>query len=165
MKNRKGFSIVELLVVIAILGVVLSVASLSWQSYVTKTNLRSGARKVASDLTKYRTRAIGEGRVYTITFNATDKYDISAPAQDNFAVVNISETPIEASGAHDAIIENSNFTGCHVVRMTPRGLVGHCNPQVANQSDTGTVTLKNSRDVTATITLNSRGTVDVTFTD
>lgn len=165
MKNKKGFSIIELLVVIVIIGAALAMASMSWQSYVTKANLRSGARKVASDMTKCRTKAIGEGRVYTMTFNATDKYDISAPAQDNFAAVNVSETPIEASGAHDAVIEDSNFTGCHVIRMTPRGLVGHCSPQVANQSDTGTVTMKNSRNVTATITLNSRGTVDVVFSE
>ena len=165
MKHKKGFSIVELLIVIAIIGVALSIASLSWQAYVTKTNLNSGARKVASDLTKYRTRAIGEGRVYTITFNAANQYNISAPAHDNLAAFNINETPIESSRAHDAIIENSNFTGCQVVRMTPRGLAEHCAVSPVTPSDTGTVTLKNSREATATITLNSRGTVDVTFTD
>ncbi|MEE9911460.1 MAG: type II secretion system GspH family protein [Deltaproteobacteria bacterium] len=163
MKRKNGFSLIELLIVFAILAVMLTVATLYWQRYVARINLRSAARHVASDMTEYRGRAVSESRVYTITFSGTDKYNIAAPAQSSHAAFNIDAKPMETAGAPDVQIKSSNFTGCHVVRFTPRGLVEHCAVSPGTPGDTGTVTLQNDRGATATITLNSRGTVDVTF--
>ncbi len=159
---NKGMSLTELLIVMAIMGIVLSIANFSWQAYVVRSNLRTAARQVASDISKYQARAIAEGRNYTITFNATDKYNISAPVRDDLVAFNLDATPIEAGRTQDAQITNSNFTACNVVIMTSRGLLQHCNMATVS-NNTGTVTLTNSRGGTATITVNIRGKVDVTF--
>jgi prepilin-type N-terminal cleavage/methylation domain-containing protein len=157
MKN-KGFSLIEVLVVSAIIAIVSGVAVFSWQRYVANSNLRTGARKVAADFASYRAKAISEGRDYTITINIApnNNYDIAAPVKDDLAAVALNGiTPTEASQARDAQITAVAFGG-PIITATQRGLV---TPPAG-----GTITLNNSRGATATVTINSRGRVDVAFT-
>ena len=61
MNSKQGFSLIELIVAIAIISILLTIASFSWQRYTANTNLRSAARQVASDFSKYYARSISEG--------------------------------------------------------------------------------------------------------
>ena len=161
----KGITLVELLIVIALIGILSTIAGLSWQRYVANSNLRTGARKVAADFAMYKAKAISEGRPYTITINVSpnNNYNISAPLKPEdpvlFPIVALIDAPIEASRAQDAQITAVDFAGGPIITATQRGLV---QPLAAN--NLGTITLNNSRGATATVTINSRGGVDVAFT-
>ncbi len=156
--NIKGYSLIEVLIVIVLIGIMSAVASFSWQRYVTNSNLRTGARKVAADFAMYRAKAISEGRDYTITIIvASNNYNIAAPVKDDLAAVALNGvTPTEASQAQDGLITAVDFNGGPIITATRRGLVA---PPAG-----GTITLNNSRGATATVTINSRGRVDVAFT-
>jgi prepilin-type N-terminal cleavage/methylation domain-containing protein len=161
----KGFSLIEVIIVMAIIGIVSTIASFAWHRYVANSNLTTGARKVAGDFAMYKAKAIAEGRNYTITINKqpNNNYDISAPAVvtntgnvvlDAF-VLNGVAPAAEASQAQDTQIAAVNFNGGSVITATQRGLVI---PPAG-----GTITLANSLDKTAMVTINSRGRVDVTY--
>jgi prepilin-type N-terminal cleavage/methylation domain-containing protein len=161
----KGYTIVEILIVIVIIGIISAIASFSWQRYVANSSLKTGARKVAADFAGYKAKAISEGRDYTITINVSpnNNYNITALAKDDLAAVALNGvTPTEASQAQDAQITAVNFAGGAIITATQRGLVG---PLAAAPNDFGTITLTNSRGATATVTINSRGRVDVVFTN
>ena len=104
-----------------------------------------------------------------MTFNTSlDNYNISAALKsgnDNLTAINIIQSPIDSDRIQDADITASNFTGCNIVRMTPRGLVEHCATKPSTQSDTGSVTITNSRGATATVSISERGRVYVTFSN
>jgi type II secretion system protein H len=159
--KAKGFTLAEILIVIAIIGIMATIASFSWQRYVANSNLRTGARKVAADLALYQTKALAEGRDYTITINLSpaNSYDISALPNallsNPAAVVLNGVTPIEASRANDAQITAVDSGS---ITATQRGLIDP--PPRLNG---WTITLTNSRSATATITINLRGKVDVAF--
>jgi prepilin-type N-terminal cleavage/methylation domain-containing protein len=158
-RKREGFSLIEVLIVIVLISILSGVAVFSWQRYVANSNLRTGARKVAADFAMYKAKAISEGRDYRITINVTpnNNYDISAPVKDDLAAVALNGiTPTDASQAQDAQITAVNFNGGSIITATQRGLV---TPPAG-----GTITLTNSRGATATVTINSRGGVDVAFT-
>jgi prepilin-type N-terminal cleavage/methylation domain-containing protein len=171
----KGYTIVELLIVIVIIGIMLVVASFSWQKYVANSNLKTGARKVAADFALYRARAIAEGRDYTITINIqpNNNYTIYAPAtggtggllEYNPAPVTPTDTPTDASQTQDAQITAVDFTTCSIIRFTARGLVEHCAVKPAAQNDYGTVTLTNRRGSKVPVEIDSRGRVDVNVKD
>jgi len=153
--KNKGFSLIELIIVIAILGIVLAIASFSWQRYVPKINLRSAARQVSADIAKFGAKAIAEGRSYTITFNIAG-YNITAPAKagnDNLPAFSLSATPVEEINAQDRQITGAvcGGGGSDLI-MSARGLNNGC-----------TVSLKNSKGSTATITVDPRGRTNVTF--
>ncbi len=164
----KGFSLIELLIVICMIAILITIASFSWQKYVAKTNLRTGAGKVAADFSMYKAKAISEGRNYTITIQLSpnNNYNISAPEKDDPsgamvlpAVTLNGVTPTDPAQAQDAQITAVNFAGGAIIIADKRGLV---EPLTA---DYGTITLTNSQGATATITINQRGGVYVTFTN
>lgn len=167
----KGFSLVELLIVICLIAIVTTIVSFSWQRYVANSNLKTGARKAAADFALCKTKAIAEGRDYTITIHVSpnNNYDIIAPAVVTstgiqvlpaFAVNGV--TPTEASQAQDAQITAVNFNGGSIITATQRGLV---QPLAPPPNDLGTITLTNTRGSTATVEIDSRGRVDVVFTN
>ncbi len=71
--NKRGFTLTELLVAMAIMGIMLSVATLSYLKWKTKTNIENDIKKIYSILQKYRVRAFSEKESFTCSFSSDGK--------------------------------------------------------------------------------------------
>jgi type IV fimbrial biogenesis protein FimT len=70
-RSVSGFSLVELLVVIAIMGIVMTVSTLSFNSWQVKNNIESQTRELFTDLSEARTKAFTQKKVYGIVLQPT----------------------------------------------------------------------------------------------
>lgn len=163
MDNRNGFTLIELLIALAIIAVMAAIGISSFRQYAAKSKLRAAAREIAADFTNYRSKAKSEGRIYTITFNAssTSNYIISAPAAGTLDAFYLVKTP--AANASGVVMTGVDFTGCNTVRLTQRGLLQHCTVTPSPQNNTGTVSLINSQGTTAIVAVNTMVKTNVNF--
>lgn len=140
---NRGFSLVEMLVAIAILGILATMSNYGWQRHVASMNLRTAARDLASEISLYRQKAMGESTNYTMTFDVGNNRYIITPGNiiKSFAVFGsgISLNSLTFAGA-DFIIQS-------------RGLL--------NKS--GSIILVNARNSTATVTVDIAGRTHVEF--
>lgn len=142
-KGQKGFSLVEVMIVIAILAILLAIAVPSFQRFAINSDLRSAARDIAGDFFLCKERAIAENATYTITFNVgANTYAIVCPD---------TRTKTPATFRPNNIVLQSASTTAYTFQ--PRGTV-----------TAGNIALTNSRNSTATITINITGRTSVAFT-
>ena len=148
MKQSKGFTLIELMIVIAVLGILGTMATFSFQRYVTNANLKTAAREIMTDMSLCKQKAMSEGIQYRLTFTVgSDQYAISA------APFSSSQTKSLAQFGAGMSVQSVNFTSGQVIFL-PRGTLS---------SNTGTVVLVNSRNSTATITVNITGRTYVAY--
>jgi type IV fimbrial biogenesis protein FimT len=63
-----GFSLIELIIVIAIMGIVMSIATLNFQSWQAKNRVEAQTREILADLNEARTNAFTQKKQYGIVF-------------------------------------------------------------------------------------------------
>lgn len=145
--DRKGYSLVEMLVVIAIIGVLLSVAMPYWAKYRQNSNLRTAARAVAADIFAMKQRSAGEMINYRITFdqNGNSYSMINTSTGNTVQTRNISDFG-------EGITITAVTFGSSRINFETRGT-----------ASPGAVTLKNSKDSTATVTVSINGRTHVDF--
>lgn len=69
--RQHGFTLVELMVVICIAGILIAIATLQFNTYVTKTNIEAQTKMLFSDLMKVRSEALFEKRARAVSITGT----------------------------------------------------------------------------------------------
>lgn len=155
-RQNRGFTLIELMIVIAILGIVASIASFSWRSYVNHTNLRTAAREIVSDfnIMKRKAASISESSLdtsYSIDFNkANSTYTLNTTT---------------ASGTTGRTKRLAEFGNNIIIDSLPGGAATYSLSFLARgilSPETGSIRLRNGPS-TATITYNLTGKIYVTF--
>ncbi len=66
--SRNGFSLIELIVVIALISILLTIATLNFNSWVTRQNIAKQVKETSADIMSMRQRAIVTGQNYDVEF-------------------------------------------------------------------------------------------------
>jgi len=149
--SSKGFTLIEMIIVIGIIGIVSAVALAGWRDYQNNTNLKTAAEQVMTDIAFSKQRAIAEGIQYCMQFtDGSSNYSINATSCVTPTQTQAKNITVFGSGL---TISNTNFN-LDRVSFLPRGTLS---------SNTGTIVLTNSKNSTATITINITGRTYVSF--
>jgi prepilin-type N-terminal cleavage/methylation domain-containing protein len=71
MKNCAGFSLIEIIMTIAIMSIVVSISTISFNSWTSKSNIEKQTRELFTDLSEARTKAFTQKKVHGIVFQPT----------------------------------------------------------------------------------------------
>jgi len=66
--NEKGFSLVELVVIVSIIGILLTLSTISFNTWQTKYYVEKQTKEMYADISSMRLRAIHTKRVHRLTF-------------------------------------------------------------------------------------------------
>lgn len=145
--KRRGFSLVELMIVIAIMGILLTMALPSWHRYRLNADLKSAAREIAGDIFTLKQRAVGEQSPYRIIFDlGNHSYQLI-----NVSTGNVVRTRNLTEFGYGITMTGSTFNN-DTINFSTRGTVAP-----------GSITLSNTRNSTATVTVNITGRTHVSF--
>jgi len=150
--SGKGFTLIELMIVIGIICILSAVSLYGWRGYQNNINLRTAAREVMSDIASCKQRSVSEGVQYCMQFtDGSPNYSINASSCGAPTQTQAKNLTSFGSGL---TISNTNFNSDQV-SFLPRGTLS---------SNTGKIVLTNSKNSTATITINITGRAYVSFT-
>lgn len=65
--NKQGFTIIELIVVLVIMGILIAMATLSYQSLQQRADVEQKVKRMYTDLMNTRIRAMQRGRIHFVT--------------------------------------------------------------------------------------------------
>jgi prepilin-type N-terminal cleavage/methylation domain-containing protein len=149
-----GFTMVELLITLVLVGIVLSIAVPAVSGWLDNSNLKSGARTIASDVAYMRESALSSGRTHLMAFNVgANQYTLRWDSDGAGTYADVPNYPalriLSDSGSGVRITSFSQSA----INFTSRGTI---NPF-------GTVVITNNRGSTATITTMITGRSHVTY--
>jgi type II secretory pathway pseudopilin PulG len=148
--SNGGFTLVELMLALFFFAIVTAIAIPSFRGYIDNTKLKGAARQIMSDISDVQLRAKSENAQYRITLNAdpANTYTVervTAPAQ--------TQTKTLTEYGSDIQITATTFTA-NKVNFQTRGILDQA----------GIISLRNSRNSTATIDTSLAGRTNAKFT-
>jgi prepilin-type N-terminal cleavage/methylation domain-containing protein len=158
MQRCKGFTVLELVMVIVILLSVAAIAGINLHAYSLNRNLKAAAWDIESDFSACKQNAVSENRIYQIVFDvAGGSYTIQTTTGIPPAV-----TKKVTSFGSDIAIFAATFgpSQLSTVSFNNRGMVSPLGNPAPNIDG---VILKNSRNSTATIQVNTMGRTYVKY--
>lgn len=122
--NIRGFTLVELIVVIAIISTLLTIATLSFNSWIQKNRIESQVNSMVADFNALRVRAMTRKQRHSITLNATSYVfrSYSSNDEDLFS----GGTTLSDGAKHVGFQLKSNSTTLYngtVLEINDRGLL------------------------------------------
>lgn len=149
MEAGEGFTLIEGLAVIAILLIITSVGVFGLSIVQPNLKLNGATRDLVSDLRYAQQLAVAEQIDYGVLFSTTteDKYQI---VKHEDGTTTIKEVNLEKDGIY--LDQISSFTN-NEVRFNPYG--------ATSNSESGTITLRNNKNATATIEVGPAGFVKI----
>jgi|GEM_PF-485439 len=149
--SNGGFTLVELILALFFFAIVTAIAVPSFRGYIDNTKLKGAARQIMSDIYDVQLRAKSENAQYRITLNVDPANTyvlerVTAPAQ--------TQTKTLSEHGSDMRITATTFTS-NQVNFQARGILSE---------DNRTITLRNSRNSTAVISVSLTGRANVQFT-
>jgi len=146
--TQKGFTLLEGVITALILIIVAAMAVPAFQKMAINGNLKAAARDLVADFMSLKQKAMSENTVYTITFSVAEEANNYTIQPRGGAPIQI-KTPAFFGSIR---IFSANFGGRKTITFQTRGT-----------SSAGNVVLTNSRNSTATITINFAGRIHVHF--
>jgi len=143
--NQRGFSFPEMLIVLILITIIAGIGYGAFGRISVNSRLRTAARDIASDFQLARQRAMAENTDLTITFDSGN-HTYTVPQSGG-------GTLIKSLARYGAGVTFTGVIAGGEIVFQPRGTT----------KQWGTVGLKNSRESTATITVNSTGRANVQF--
>jgi type IV fimbrial biogenesis protein FimT len=150
-----GFTMVELLITLVLVGIVLSIAVPAVSGWLDNSNLKAGARTMASDVAFLRESALATGRTHTMAFNVganqyTMQWDSDGDGAADASVPNYPASRTLSESGSGVRITSASQSPIKIISS------GAINPF-------GTVVITNNRGSTATITTMITGRSHVTY--
>ncbi len=153
--GRNGFSLVEVMIVVALIGIVATIAVPNFQNYIRNRNLKTAAHEISSEFFVTRERALSESRTYRLVFDtANNRYTTEEQTAPGVWTVRQTKQVAASAAANDGIAIDAANTTATTFTFQPRGTI----------SMGGTVSIKNSINSIANITVNFPGRTYVTYT-
>jgi type II secretion system protein H len=153
--GRKGFSLVEVMIVIALIGIIATIAVPNFRNYIRNRNLKIAAQEISSEFFVTRERALAESRTYRIVFDTTNnQYTTEEETAPSTWTVRQTKQVAASAAANDGIVIDAANTTATTFTFQPRGTI----------SLGGTVSVKNSINSRADITVNFPGRTYVNYT-
>jgi len=149
-----GFTMIELLITLVFFGILLSIAVPALSGWLDNSNLKAGARTMASDVAFLRESALASGRTHLMTFDlGANEYTLRWDSDGAGTYAVVPNYPalrrLSDSGSGVRITSASQST----ISFTSRGSINNL----------GTVVITNNRGSTATITTMITGRSHVTY--
>ena len=144
---HKVFTLVELLLIIVLIATVATIGITSYSGYSSNTNLKAAAKHIQADFLETKERAMAEGIMYRITFDARRNiYTIEKGTETGDPYISIEAKPLDSFGGDIGIFSAVFGGGVPTITFGEKGI-----------TTTGRVVLTNSRGSTATIAASVSG--------
>jgi len=144
---HKVFTLVELLVIIVLIAIIATIAIPFYSGYSSNKNLRAAAKHIQADFLEMKERAMAEGTMYRITFDARgNTYTIEKGTETGAPYTPIEVKTLTSFGKDVGIFSAVFGGGIPTITFGEKGI-----------ATTGKVVLTNSRGSTATIAASVSG--------
>jgi len=150
--NQRGFTLLEIIIVVILILIICGIAFQGFNRMSINSNLRTAARDIAANFALLKQRAMAESRMYQLTVTVPNSYTLQQCADQSNPCVSWTTIQVKNLADYGNGIIFTGSTSPTLYSIQARGI-----------ATAGTIDLTNSRNSTATISINPTGRASVAF--